>query len=67
MIRPVAEDYGPVEGQTRLRTIPIHELVNGVRVAALGVGAGQAIEYGGSDVLQIGQLEDLFGSPSVSC
>lgn len=40
----VPDNHGLAERQPRLGTIPIHELVNRVPVAALSIGAGKAIE-----------------------
>jgi hypothetical protein len=57
----VAEDTSPVEGETEFRAVPVHELIDGVPVTALGVGAGQTAEYGGLGVLQIGRPKGSSG------
>ena len=56
----VPKYHGLVEGETRLRAIPVNELVDGVPVAALGIWASQAIENGGFRVVQIGQPKDCL-------
>ena len=63
-VNAIAEHHGLVEGEARLRAIPIHELIDGVPVSALGFGASQAIENGSFGVIQIGQSE---GQPSEPC
>jgi hypothetical protein len=60
----IPEHYGLVEGEARLRAIPVHKFIDGVPVSALGFGASQTIEYGSFGVIQIGQSE---GQPSEPC
>jgi hypothetical protein len=50
----VPKYHGLVEGEARLRAIPVNELVDGLPVSALGMSASQAIENGGLRVVQIG-------------
>jgi hypothetical protein len=34
-MRAIAQDYDPVEGQARFRTIPVNELIDGVTITPL--------------------------------
>jgi hypothetical protein len=36
-MRAIAQDYDPVEGQARFRTIPVNELIDGVTITPLCV------------------------------
>jgi len=60
----IPEHYGLVEGKAKLRAIPVHELIDGVPVSALGLGAIQAIENGGFSVIEVGQSKDSLRSPA---
>src|SRR5579872_1056861 len=46
-----------VEGQPGFRAIPVNELVDGMPVATLCVGVGQAVQDRRSGVLQIGETQ----------
>jgi hypothetical protein len=46
----VPKDHGFAERQPGLGTIPIHEFVDRVPVAALSIGAGKAVDFASSPV-----------------
>ena len=60
----VPEDYGFAERQPRLGTIPIHEFVNRVAVAALSIGTGKAVEDSGFRDFEVWQPQDRFRGTS---
>jgi hypothetical protein len=53
----VPEDHGFAERQPRLGTIPIHEFVNRVPVAALSIGTRKAVEDSGLRDFEVLQTE----------
>jgi hypothetical protein len=50
----VAQDHGFAERQSRLGAVPLHEFINSVPIAALGVWAGEAVEDGGFGSFEVG-------------
>ena len=54
-MRAIAQDDGSIEGQTRLRTIPVNELVYGVAISPLGVSGGETVQHCGPGVFEVGQ------------
>jgi hypothetical protein len=62
-VEAIAEHHSLVEGEARLRAMPVHEFIDGVAVSELGIGASEAIENGGFGVVQIGQSKDCLRSP----
>jgi hypothetical protein len=64
LINTIPEYYGLVEGEARLRAIPVYEFTDGVSVSALGIGASKAIENGSLGVIQVGQSKDRLRSPT---
>ena len=51
----VAQYHGAVEGQARLGAVPLDEFVNSMPIAALGIGAGKAVEDRGFRGFEVGQ------------
>src|SRR5215831_2849035 len=43
-VHSVPDDHALAEGQSRLGTIPLHEFVNRIPIAALSIRAGKAVE-----------------------
>ncbi len=58
---PIASNYGFVERQPRLGTIPLDELPDGMVVRALRTLRGQTIEDGRLGLLQVGQPQNSLG------
>lgn len=42
-VNAVAQHNGAVEREARFRTVPLHELVNGVPMTALSIGRREAV------------------------
>src|ERR1035437_8412515 len=61
----VPDDHGFAERQPRLGTIPIHEFVNRVPVAALSVRAGEAVEDGGLRDLEVWQSQNRLSEAAL--
>jgi hypothetical protein len=55
-MRPIAQHYNSVESQTRFRTIPVNELIDGVTITPSGVQAGEAIQDCGFGMLEVWQV-----------
>lgn len=53
----VPEDHRFDERETRLGTIPLHEFVNRVPVAALSIGTGKAVQDSRSRDIEVRQPE----------
>ena len=53
-------DYCFAERQSWFRAVPVHELVNGVEIAALSVRAGKAAENSGLRDFKVWQSQDRF-------
>src|SRR5262249_48005661 len=60
----VPENYGFAERQPRLGTIPVHEFVNRVPVAALSIGTGKAVEDRGFRDFEVWQSQHRFRGTS---
>ena len=60
----VPKDHGFAERQPGLGTIPIHEFVDRVPVAALSIGAGKAVEDSGFRDFEVWQPQHRFRGPS---
>jgi hypothetical protein len=58
---PVSRDYGLIEGEPRLRAVPVDEFANGVIVRPLGTLRRHAVQDGGLRLFEIRQLQDGFG------
>jgi hypothetical protein len=52
-VHPVTDDDRLAERQSRLRTVPVHEFINGMTIAALSVRAGKSVENGGFGDVEI--------------
>ena len=61
-----ANNHSLAEGQPWLGAVPVHEFVDGVAIAALGIRAGQAIENRRLRDFKIRQSQDGFCSASSS-
>jgi hypothetical protein len=59
----VPEDDGFAERQPRFGTIPFHEFVNRVPIAALSIGTGKAVEDSGFRDFEVWQPEHQFRGP----
>src|SRR6266851_1276999 len=44
-MRAVAQDDRPIERQTRFRTIPVNELIDGVAISPLWVSGGETVQH----------------------
>src|SRR5258707_6196894 len=64
-VHPVAEDNSLAERQPRLRAVPVHEFVDGMTIAALGVRAGEAVENRGLRDFKVREWQDRFYGASV--
>jgi hypothetical protein len=63
-VKTIAEYHGLIEGEARLRAIPVDGFIDGVPVSALGIGASEAIEDGSFGVIQVGQPKDSPRRPT---
>ena len=54
----VPEDHRFAERQARLGAVPLHEFVNCMAIAALGIGARKAVEDRGFRGFEVGQSQD---------
>ena len=56
----VPDDHRLAERQPRLGAIPLHEFVNRMPIAALGIGTGKAVEDSGFRDFEVWQPQDRF-------
>jgi hypothetical protein len=54
----VPDDHRLAERQSRLGAVPLDEFVNSMPIAALGIGAGKAVEDRGFRGFEVGQSQD---------